>query len=215
MKCGHCLVEIHPHWEHHPISSADPSERANTHYLRSMWCAGCGELIVDLVHDFLGGTEQELRIHPHGSARSPAPAEVDDERLVQDYREACLVLPLSAQASAALSRRCLQHIIREKAGIEKPTLYREIEELLESPALPGYIKDNLHAVREIGNVAAHPMKNTTTGEVLPVDPVKAEWNLEVVEALFDFYYVQRARNKTRLDALKKKLEVVKEPGKPG
>jgi hypothetical protein len=46
------------------------------------------------------------------------------------------------------------------------------------------------AVRQTGNFAAHPVKSQVTGQILPVEPHEAEWNLDVLEALFDFYYVQ-------------------------
>ena len=38
-------------------------------------------------------------------------------------QEACLVLPDSPKASVALSRRCLQHILREAAKVKHGDLY--------------------------------------------------------------------------------------------
>ena len=40
---------------------------------------------------------------------------------------------------------------------------------------------------------------------MPVELHEAEWNLDVLESLFDFYFVQPARAKARRDALNKKL----------
>jgi len=40
---------------------------------------------------------------------------------------------------------------------------------------------------------------------LPVESGEAEWNLDVIEALFDFYFVQPAIIKKKKDALNKKL----------
>ena len=59
--------------------------------------------------------------------------------------------------------------------------------------------------RNIGNFAAHPNKSATTGEILPVEQEEAEWNLEVLESLFDVYFVQPARARAKRDALNKKL----------
>ena len=42
-------------------------------------------------------------------------------------------------------------------------------------------------------------------------PCEAEWNLDVVEALFDFDYVKEERAKRRRDAVNAKL---KDAGKP-
>jgi hypothetical protein len=44
-----------------------------------------------------------------------------------------------------------------------------------------------------------------TREIVPVEPGEAEWNLDVLESLFDFYFVAPARTKARRDALNKKL----------
>ncbi|MDD5016405.1 MAG: DUF4145 domain-containing protein, partial [Atribacterota bacterium] len=47
----------------------------------------------------------------------------------QDYFEACRIKDLSSKASATLSRRCLQGMIRDFWGIKKNTLKLEIDEL--------------------------------------------------------------------------------------
>jgi len=60
----------------------------------------------------------------------------------------------SPKASAALSRRCLQQIIREKAGITKRDLNAEIDELLKSKQLPQHLAENVDAVRTV-SVAFH------------------------------------------------------------
>ena len=68
----------------------------------------------------------------------------------------------------------------------------------------------MDAVRHIGNFAAHPIKSTNTGEILPVESGEAEWNLDVLEGLFDFYFVAPAKLQNRKDQLNAKL---KEAGK--
>jgi hypothetical protein len=125
--------------------------------------------------------------------------------IVDDYNEACLVLSDSPKASAALSRRCLQTVLRESAGVKRGELIDEIKQVVDSKALPSTTADNLDAVRVIGNFAAHPIKSKNTGEIVEVEPHEAEWNLEVLESLFDFYYVLPARTKAKKDALNKKL----------
>jgi hypothetical protein len=117
----------------------------------------------------------------------------------------------SAKASAALSRRCLQTILREKAGTTERDLAQQIQRVLDSGQLPSYLSADLDAVRNIGNFAAHPIKSKHTGEILPVELGEAEWNLDVVEALFDFYFVAPARAEERRHALNRKLE---DTGKP-
>jgi hypothetical protein len=128
---------------------------------------------------------------------------------VKPYREARLVLTDSENASAALSRRCLQHLLRDRGSVKPQDLSREIEEAI--PKLPTHLAGAYDAVRNLGNFAAHPLKRTNTGEVLDVEPGEAEWLLEVLEQFFDFYFVQPARLQARRAALDKKFA---EAGKP-
>jgi len=93
----------------------------------------------------------------------------------------------------------------DEAQVKHQDLYAEIQELLDRNTLPSHIADSLDAVRVIGNFAAHPTKSRSTGEIVPVEPGEAEWNLDVLEALFDFYFVAPARTKARKEALNKKL----------
>lgn len=61
--------------------------------------------------------QKRFLVHPKGSNRPPVPHQVP-QKLADDYVEACIVLPDSPKASAALSRRCLQNILREKAKVK-------------------------------------------------------------------------------------------------
>jgi hypothetical protein len=149
-------------------------------------------------------------VQPLAYSRSPLGPDVPDE-FSADYKEACDVITISEKASAALSRRCLQHLLREKAGIKKGDLANEIQQILDSKRLPSHLADNLDAVRNVGNFSAHPMKSTNTGEILDVEPGEAEWLLEVLEGLYDFYFIEPAKSQRRRDALNKKLA---EAGKP-
>jgi hypothetical protein len=90
-------------------------------------------------------------------------------------------------------------------------LTNEIQQVLDSKMLPTSVAENVDAIRNIGNFAAHPNKRTSSGEVLPVEPEEAEWTLEALELLFDVYYVQPARAKAKRDALNKKLQDAKKP----
>jgi len=140
----------------------------------------------------------------------PVPAEVS-EPYRQDYIEACRVLDDSAKASAALSRRNLQAVLRDQAGTKSKDLFDQIEEVVNSGRVPSHIAEDLHAVRNIGNFAAHTTKSTTTGAIVDVEAGEAEWNLDVLDLLFDFYFVQPAVSAKRKAELNKKL---KDAGKP-
>lgn len=55
--------------------------------------------------------------------------------------------------------------------------------------LPSDIADGLHVLREFGNFAAHPLKDAATGMIVDVEPGEAEWMLDIIERLFDLYFV--------------------------
>ena len=87
----------------------------------------------------------------------------------------------------------------------------EIQAAIDSNTLPFYITQALDAVRVVGNFAAHPIKSTASGQVIDVEPGEAEANLDTLEALFDFYFVQPAAAQKKRNALNAKLQ---EAGKP-
>jgi len=221
LKCPHCTVEIHAavQWEY--IGDDKDGDWAIERYE----CPNpeCSKLILYLVlgeaihgpGSFRGvkSAKKRVMIYPKGSNRPPVSSEVPS-MLADDYAEACLVLPDSPKASAALSRRCLQNLLREKAGVKHTNLADEIQQVIDSGTLPTHLVDVIDAIRNVGNFAAHPIKSQKTGEILPVEPQEAEWNLDVLEALFDFYFVQPSVVKKKRAALDSKLgEAGKQPMK--
>jgi hypothetical protein len=175
----------------------------------------CGRVTFQLVELELDETSgllevQEARtVYPAGAARPVAPDV--EEPYASDFREAAVTLADSPKASAALSRRCLQALIRDKAGITRASLSKEIDDLLASGQLPSWLAENVDAVRNVGNFAAHPLKDTNTGEVVDVEPGEAEWLLDVLEGLFDFYFVQPAIAQRKRDELNQKLQSAGKP----
>ncbi len=173
----------------------------------SMVCSECERFIVRLDH-MAGGMWVSELVHPRGVTRAPLSPDVPPE-YAEDYREACLVLADSPKASAALSRRCLQQLLREQGGATPANLSDEIDQVMNT--LPSHLGQAIDGVRNIGNFAAHPTKNTNTGEIVEVEPGEAEWLLDTLEGLFDFYFVQPELLKRKRDALNQKL---KDAGKP-
>ena len=175
------------------------------------FCPDCGGIAVwvvsgpkevDMDSSEQPPTNLETRIvFPKTIAGRPVPPEVPRE-FSEDYREACLIIVDSPKASAALSRRCLQIILREKTEVPHKDLYGEIRWVIENAGLPSELVEILDVPREIGNVGTHPMKSHETGVVADVEPWEAEWCLEVIEALYEHYFVAPARNEERLRRLK-------------
>jgi Domain of unknown function (DUF4145) len=214
MKCPHCLVDFHGEqtwWS--VLMGAD----VDGHWLITRRnCPSCKRFVIEVENGRVSGAPAQqgqqnvsliatriLHVWPKGVSRAPVPSEVPPE-IVEDYKEACLVINESPKASAALSRRCLQNLLLA-GGVKPGDLSAEIQQVLDSGKIPSAIAENIDAVRNIGNFAAHPNKSKSSGEVVPVEPDEAEWNLDVLESLFDFYFVQPARAKAKRDALNKKL----------
>ncbi len=215
MKCPYCLQGFHEKWYEQGLCR-DKTGDWRIHYLT---CPECENIVCRLhiegrVREAETGRMfpliDDLLVWPRGISRSPLPEEVPEE-YAQDYREACLVLGDSPKASAALSRRCLQNILREEFKVKHSNLSDEIDEVLASKKLPSHLADSIDAIRNYGNFAAYPLKSEKAREIIDVEPGEAEWSLEVLESLFDFCFVQPKRIKAKRAALDKKLE---DAGKP-
>jgi hypothetical protein len=120
-----------------------------------------------------------------------------------------MVFPKSKKASAALSRRCLQFVLVHKGGVKSKDLAGQIEEVLA--ALPSALAENVDASRQVGNFAAHPLKSKSSGEIVDVEDGEAEWLLDVLEELFEHYYVTPAQAAARRAALNQKLSSLGKP----
>ena len=208
MKCPHCLENFHDVWE----SLDGVGDRDGQWNVLATKCPACDRAAIRLQHWATGGTQLlgDTIVHPRAPSRTPLPDDVP-ESFASDYREACLVLADSPKASAALSRRCLQNLLREKAGVKASDLSKEIDEALASGSLPSHLGEGLDAVRNYGNFGTHPIKSTNSGEIVEVDPGEAEWSLDILEGLFDFYFVQPAILQRKKGALNQKLA---DAGKP-
>jgi len=216
MRCGHCGTEYHPLTDH-KILGNDADEqlwqidyetcpRCKRYNMRLLWGNAHPQAPATML-----GLKGSRVIHPkNGMVRKPAPPEVP-KAIAEDYNEACSVLADSPKASAALSRRCVQAILREHAKVKPQDLSKEIDEVLDSKQLPTHLADDIDAIRNYGNFAAHPIKSTSSGEIVPVEPGEAEWQLDVLVLLFDFYFVGPAESKRKRNALNAKLADAKKP----
>ncbi|WP_034187364.1 MULTISPECIES: DUF4145 domain-containing protein [Burkholderia] len=214
MKCPHCAVEVHPSLQDEKVSGGPHWwNKIGFHQwqLAYMTCPACNDAIIYLYgqaaapHPEVG----PVLVYPKSSGRQRPPKEVP-AHIAEDFHEACAVLGDSPKASAALSRRCLQLVLREN-GFAQKDLAPAIQAVLDAKILPAALADNVDAIRNIGNFAAHPMKDSSTNQILPVEPHEAEWNLDVLEELFDFFYVQPEKARQRRAALDAKLGAAGKP----
>lgn len=194
-RCPHCLATVKfarpARSEHACIELAGREEALR---VNAVECPNCGRLAVSvetLTAAVRGKwvSDEEFVVWPRQSERSLPPAVPRD--MVMDYKAAALLLGLNAAASAALSRRCLQAVLRDTTGEDLPTLSKQIQ--AAAPHLPPDIGTRLNALGTVGKFAAHPSKDTDPGRIVDAEPGEAEWNLNVLDLLFDHYYVRPDR----------------------
>ncbi len=109
------------------------------------------------------------------------------EAIRQDYEEACAIVNLSPKASATLSRRCLQGIIRDFWKISKARLIDEINELQNK--IPAQQWKVIDGIRRIGNIGAHMEKDINL--IVDIDPDEAQKLIKLIEHLLDQWYINR------------------------
>lgn len=110
------------------------------------------------------------------------------ESILADYKEACLIRDLSPKASATLSRRCLQGMIRDYWNVQnKKSLYEEID-AIKNQIKPS-VFDAIDGMRNIGNIGAHMQKDINL--IIDVEPQEAQLLITLIENLFKEWYISR------------------------
>jgi len=114
--------------------------------------------------------------------------------ILDDYREACLIQDLSPKASATLSRRCLQGILRDFWAVKPSRLVDEIDQIKDK--VDHLTWGAIEAVRKLGNIGAHMEKDIN--EIVDVDPEEAQLLIGLIETLLREWYVAREQRKARM-----------------
>lgn len=217
MKCPYCSKEIYLEEEDQIDNQYDSNDnritdKINGFIIRWGYCPSCDNLIILKTNGFLYKNKEDTKFNEYGPDEFLFPkscyriiANEVPENYRIDFEEASSVLNLSPKASAALSRRLLQKILRWKLNISKSFLSAEIDEFMKIKDVPSYLIESVDAIRNIGNFAAHPLKDTNTGEIVDVEPGEADWLLDVIEALFDYIFIQPEKLKQMKDKLNNKL----------
>lgn len=120
----------------------------------------------------------------------------------EDYSEACLICELSPKASATLSRRCLQGIIRNVWEVKKGRLVDEIKQI-EDKISPESLNE-INLIRNIGNIGAHMEKDVNL--IIDIDPGEARLLIELIESLIKEWYIDKHERKKRTAALEEKIK---------
>lgn len=105
----------------------------------------------------------------------------------QDYEESCAIINLSPKASATLSRRCLQGMIRDFWNVRESNLSKAIEQL--EGKIPATQWKVINGVRRIGNIGAHMEKDINL--IVDIEPGEAEKLIKLIELLMEQWYINR------------------------
>lgn len=219
MKCPHCftLVQLN---NLKAFRLPTPQFNVNHEYyvIQVGTCPNCNDITVILLQG--SDDAQSIRemtfvertktvLYPTNTPRSIADGVPDPYK--SEYIQASKVAELSPMASAAICRRILQNILHNHFKIKDRDLSKEIDIFINTISAPIQLKEDIDAIRHIGNFAAHPLKSQSTGQIIEVEPGEVEWLLDTLEALFDFAFIQPKQAEIRRLKLNEKL---KDAGKP-
>jgi hypothetical protein len=219
MKCPRCGENTPDYWQLFQIVDKKPDGGTSTgnsiHDDRKrtpdgavsykfdwMICAAdeCGQVVVR--------SRRMYRVPPDQSAEEvtiivPRRRHRTVEKIVQDtepgmtrdYREAVSVLFDSPRLSALLSRRIVADLLAKYAKLTDYTLYDRIKKFRADPQYPSGLGDNLDSLREIGNWTAHTKTNKDDqAEVIEASAEEAEWSLDILDRLFNYFIVGPAKD---------------------
>jgi hypothetical protein len=127
--------------------------------------------------------------------------------ILKDYKEACLIKDLSPKASATLSRRCLQGMIRDFWNIKNKRTLKEEIDAIKNLVDPLTWKA-IDGVRNIGNIGAHMEQDINL--IIEIDTGEADHLIGLIETLINDWYIAKNVRQQRLKAIQ---AISKEKGK--
>lgn len=142
-----------------------------------------------------GGYIQQWKLKPQSAAK-PFPNYIP-QAIINDYEEACLIKDLSPKASATLSRRCLQGMIRDFWKEVNGTLANQIKNI--ETKIDPVTWNAIDAVRKIGNIGAHMEKDINL--IVDVEPHEAELLISLIETLIEEWYINTHQREEKMKAI--------------
>jgi hypothetical protein len=179
-----------------------------------MYCAaeGCKQLVIrvqeSLWRERIPGTNQWVtdiwNARPrHGAVRpieGPLPPHYR-----RDFVEAVAIVELSPRMSAVLARKIVFDLLEEYAKITEYTLKASLDKFIADTSYPSRIRTHLQHLREIGDFGAHTKKDDL-GQIIEVTRDDAEWTLDLVERLFEYFIFDPDRDQQLASRWDKNLE---------
>jgi len=107
--------------------------------------------------------------------------------------------------SAVLARRILADLLEKYANLTDFSLKVRINEFAKDTNHPHDLRHNLGYLAEVGNFGAHTQTNDQA-EIVDVDEEEADWTLNLVDRLFDYFIVSPEKDRKMRKALDEKLQ---------
>jgi hypothetical protein len=223
------LIVACPPWSTLRLLSGEPSleemspkqlDAPNQHTVTLDWmvCEAerCKQLVIRVHESYLPsiGNRHDPRTYiqqtdtwfarPHQPVLRRAAEGIPDD-LKCDYEEAASILDLSPRMSAVLSRRILGDLLERYAGIKNRSLAKQIDTFIADTSHPRRLREGLHHFREAADFAAHTQTDEQSGEIINVGRDEAEWTLDRVDGLFEYFIIEPDQESQRLAAMDKKI----------
>ncbi len=120
------------------------------------------------------------------------------EKLRREYHESCLLKSKSPRASAVISRKCIQGILRDFFGVSGPSLADEIKSLRGK--MDNTAWQAIDIARQFGSINSY--LNQDVNLLIDVQPDEASLLIWLMETLFEEFYIARHEKDSKLDKLK-------------
>lgn len=201
MKCPLCLVGVHESWK---FVFAAHNVDGSRYKVRRMKCPECRNDLVLVEQRKSDALLSQYYAVPQRPASEKMPG--IPEKYASLYKEAYGVVEISPRASAALSRACLQMLLREYGGVKHGNLESEIGQVVASNTLPASLAETIDTIRMRGNYAVHPDKSNEPGKITDIEEGEAEWGLEILKDLFEHYITKPAKHDERMKEFEDKYK---------
>lgn len=211
MKCPTCSQNTPDAWKKLIVSRAGVTtkytlEAPHLHYVQFDWmhCANpeCRQLIVRghstqtrLTSGVPEETTETWFAHPRRASRPLDPlVSQKAPELADDYAEASAILDISPRMSAVLSRGILADLLERHAGLDDYNLSDRVDKFRADTRHPSMLREHMHHFREIADFGAHTQRNDQD-QIIEVDRDGAEWMLDYLERLFDYFIVSPEKDR--------------------
>ncbi len=144
---------------------------------------------------------QAERIYPESPTRDLAPPLVRESNadLAHDFDEAVACEPHSKQAAVVLLARCANQILVEHCNAKKQEcLYDQVQSAIAAKKVSVPLHDLLDGAHNPRNQVGHVWYDAD-GDLVRVTEDDAVWWFEIVEQMFDEFYIEPKKRAERAD----------------